>query len=103
MMKQLNSFFEMVEYEGYTLVELEASAGGGGGKVGGGQTYTPPPINTTSSIGNQLDAQATTFEEETGKEKAVDKAKLGTRGLQIPLAAATSTTNTSTPSGGVQV
>ena len=75
--------------------------GGGGGKSGGGQTYTPPPINTTSSVGNQLDAQATTFEEDTGKEKAVDKAKLGTRGLQIPLAAATSTT--ATPSGGVQV
>jgi len=72
----------------------------GGGKSGGGQTYTPPPIKTSTSIGNQLEAGAKTLEEED-KSSAVDKAKLGTRGLQIPLAA-TKSTPASAANTGIQ-
>ncbi len=98
----IREFFERVQYEGYTVNELEASAGGGGGKSGGTQTLPAPPIQTTTTIGSQLDAQATTFDEDESKLDSVDKAKLGTRGLQIPLNSPTSTTK-SAATTGVQV
>ncbi len=74
----------------------------GGGKSGGDQVYVPPPIKTNTSVGSQLDAEAKTVEEED-KTSAVDKAKLGTRGLQIPLASTNSTTTTPTAAtAGIQ-
>ena len=73
----------------------------GGGKTGGEQTATPPlPMSTSIPVGNQLDAAAQTFEEETDLESAVDKKKKGTRGLVIPLATTTPTTTSKT---GVQL
>jgi len=96
----LSKFFSLIDMEGRE--EYEAGGGAGGGKSGGGETQAPLPIRTTTSVGSALDATARTFEEESSdKTDAVDKKKMGTRGLQIPLASPTSDTNT--PSGGVQV
>ena len=76
--------------------------GGGGGKSGGGATVAPPPL-PVSTIGNTIDdvVQKTATEEDVTLD-SVDKKKLGTRGLQIPLASPASTTNTAAGSG-VQV
>jgi len=74
--------------------------GGGGGKSGGQQTMAAAPIQTRASVGNQLDIQTPAFEEETVTEETVDKKKMGTRGLQIPLTSGTSTT---AAGSGVQV
>ena len=79
--------------------------GGGGGKSGGGQTMAPPPL-PVNTVGNTIDDVVTkTAEEEDAKVDAVDKKKLGTRGLQIPLAAESSTTipTTTAAGAGVQV
>jgi len=73
---------------------------GGGGK-GQVAAEAPKPMQTTTSIGNQLDAQANTFDEgAVDKEKSVDKKRMGTRGLQIPM---TSTQTSTAANTGVQV
>ena len=94
---------DRLEYVGYTKEEAEALAGGGG-KSGGGQTYTPRPMNTTTSVGNLLDAKAETYSDKDKKKAdTIDKKKLGTRGLQIPLVAKKSTTVASPSTTGVQI
>ncbi len=149
----------MVQYEGYTLDQLEAAAGGGakrrwkrtrrkfsrmkddpwsalagaltGGLLGGmamggagslagaamgasskteggGQTEAPPTMDTeTTLLGNSVDGGSGggTFNEEEEKEKRakVNKAKLGTRGLRIPLASTQSTTTNTAATTGVQI
>ena len=75
----------------------------GGGKSGGGQTATPPPMITTTSIGSALDAAQPTFEEDKDKTSMIDKKKLGTRGLQIPLANPTTTNTAAGPAYGVSI
>lgn len=65
----------------------------GGGKSGGGATEVAKPITTTTSVGNALDATQEVFEEETDALDTIDKKKLGTRGLRIPLAAESSNTS----------
>jgi hypothetical protein len=77
--------------------------GGGKGTV---KAETPKPITTTTSIGSALDAAATTFDEgAVDKEKSIDKKRMGTRGLQIPMTSTKSSTltGTSPASTGVQV
>ncbi len=75
--------------------------GGGGGKSGGGSTQMASPINTTTTLGNELEGPVEVLEDDTiDKENELSIKKKGTRGLQIPLA----TGNTTTPaSTGVQV
>ena len=76
-------------------------AGGSKGKVA---PQAVAPITTTSSIGNKLSAQGSTFNEgAVDKEKSVDKKKLGTRGLQIPMAATQSNTKSTPATTGVQL
>jgi hypothetical protein len=73
----------------------------GGGKSGGGQKSIAGPMNTETPIGGQLDAPEKTLDTDTTGVADIDKSKMGTRGLQIPLA-----TNKSTPtaaSTGVQI
>ena len=60
--------------------------GGGGGKAGGQQTAVASPMNTTTDIGDIGKSSKQVEETSTITESAVDKKKLGTRGLQIPLA-----------------
>ena len=74
----------------------------GGGKSGGGATAAPAPVMTTTSIGNILDTAGETLKEDDKATKAIDKKKLGTRGLQIPLESPQTTPKASV-SGGVQV
>jgi hypothetical protein len=74
---------------------------GGGGKSGGTQTAMPAPINTTTPIGGQLDAPTETLDTDTTGVDDIDKKKMGTRGLQIPLASEKSTPTAATT--GVQV
>ena len=103
MIQLLSKIGEMIDYDGYTYDEVcEAAGGGGGGKGGGQQQQTPDPIQTTTSIGNQLTNTDATFEagDEEKKRAGVDKKKLGTRGLQIPLATPKSNTAATT---GVQL
>lgn len=64
----------------------------GGGKSGGGATAAPTSMMTTTSIGDSLSGKTPTFEDTTASESGVDKKKMGTRGLRIPLAAEESTT-----------
>jgi hypothetical protein len=100
----LNEFFERLKYDGLTYDELCQMAGGGG-KSPTVEAVAPPPIQTTTDIGSQLDTQVATLDESKEKIDSIDKKKLGTRGLQIPLQSTQSTTNTqSTPaSTGLQV
>ena len=75
----------------------------GGGKGAPATPETPKPVSTTTSIGNQLEGQAETADSDTiDKESAVDKKKLGTRGLQIPLTAP-STATVAPATTGIQV
>jgi hypothetical protein len=100
----LNKFFERLKYDGLTYDELCEMAGGGG-KAPVIETVAPPPIQTKTDIGSQLDTQVATLDESDKKMDSIDKKKLGTRGLQIPLESTQSnTTTTSTPaSTGLQV
>lgn len=131
----------MIQYEGYTLEQLEVAAGGGakrrfkriksklsgtligtalggitGGLLGfakdssedgGGATEVPEEASTTTQLGTTLEGPSGgTFDEdeEARKRAAVNKAKLGTRGLRIPLASDASTTTSNTAAGtGVQI
>ena len=69
----------------------------GGGKSGGGQVATPQPISTITSVGVP-EAPADTFEEDA--VSALDKKKIGTRGLRIPMA---NTTYLTPSASGVQL
>ena len=74
-----------------------------GGKSGEVEAETPMDLVTNTAIGAEVGASKT-FEDSTKKADTIDKKKLGTRGLQIPLAADTSTTTEVTPSTtGVQI
>ena len=76
----------------------------GGGKSGGTQTQAVPDVSTKTSVGNQLDAPTETLEENDVATDAVDRKKLGTRGLRIPLASNKSSTITpSAASTGFQI
>ena len=76
----------------------------GGGKTGGDQVYTPQPISTTTPTGGQLETNPVTYEEsEKDKTKTVDKAKMGTRGLQIPLESTSSNTTPTAASTGITI
>ena len=76
----------------------------GGGKSGGTQVAAPVPMNTTTTIGNQLDAQTQELGEDDtiDREATIDRKKKGTRGLQIPLNSGESFTS-SPSSSGVQI
>ena len=66
----------------------------------------PPDITTDFTIGGQLDTPGSMFteEEEESKLKGISKKRMGTRGLQIPLVADTSTTTPITAAeGGIQI
>ena len=76
----------------------------GGGKSGGAQTAAPVPMNTTTAIGNQLDAPTAELgnEDTVDRESTIDRKRKGTRGLQIPLNSGESFT-ASPSSVGVQL
>lgn len=76
----------------------------GGSKSGTVAAETPTPISTTNSIGSTLEAPTATFEE-TGEdvETAVEKKKLGTRGLRIPLVTDKVAGSTVSKTNGVQL
>ena len=69
----------------------------GGGKSGGGQVATPQPISTITSVGVP-EAPVDTFEEDA--VSGLDKKKIGTRGLRIPMA---DTTYVTPSASGVQL
>ena len=72
----------------------------GGGKAGGGSTSSPMGSSSTTLVGD-IGKQAPTMEDtDTIQESAIDKKKMGTRGLQIPLASDKTATAATT---GVQV
>lgn len=75
-----------------------------GGKSG--TVAAERPVDFISNTGVGLDATSSkTMEDTTAKDKTIEKKKLGTRGLQIPLVADTSNTEiNNTASGtGVQI
>ena len=118
---------DRIEFDGLTREEAFASAGGGsalGGFLGGGvgsllggigdlfgedttggdQTVAPTKMETTTSVGGQLSKSKEADTDATSGESAVNKKKLGTRGLQIPLTSSSSNTTASSPSStGVQL
>lgn len=76
--------------------------------MGGGKAMPPPEtpqaMVTTSSVGDLLDAPKESFvEDSTSKIDAIDRKKLGTRGLRIPLQSERSTTTNTAASSGVQL
>lgn len=90
--RMLNKILEMIDYDGYTYAELCAAAGGGG-KSGQVAPQAPTAMNTKTAVGSQLDAPEELLEEDSEEEiTAIEKKKMGTRGLQIPLADTQSTT-----------
>jgi hypothetical protein len=98
----IQTFLEMVEYEGYTYEGLCAAAGGGGGgKSGGDQTAAVLPTNTVTDVGDIGKSDKTVEEVSPISEDAVDVKKMGTRGLQIPLTSTHSTPTAATT--GIQV
>ena len=76
-----------------------------GGKSGKVKAETPMDIITNTGIGGQLSGTSKTFDDTKSKEDSINKKKMGTRGLQIPLVADTSTTEvaSSAPTTGVQI
>ena len=77
---------------------------GGGGKSPTVEAVAPQPINTTTTIGSALDVQTPEYNQEDDKTSSVDKKKMGTRGLQIPLTSDKSTPTTPTAaSTGIQI
>jgi hypothetical protein len=90
----------IVTLGGYDVVENMVNP-----PKGGDQVETPQSMRTETSVGNKLDAVGSTYnpDEEENKRGAVNRKRLGTRGLQIPLTTTESTT-TSTPSTtGIQL
>ena len=75
--------------------------GGGGGKTGGKQTAMTAPVETVTDIGDIGKSNKTVDEASIAAESAVDKKKMGTRGLQIPMNSAQSAPTAATT--GVQV
>lgn len=75
-----------------------------GGKSGKVAAEKPIDFITNTAVGAEAGA-AKTFEESDSKREGIDKKKMGTRGLQIPLAADASTTDitSSAPTTGVQI
>ena len=76
--------------------------------MGGKDSTTTPeaPVDfvTNTLIGADTGGQAKTFEDNTNKKDTIDKKKMGTRGLQITLAAESSTTTEASHSTtGVQI
>ena len=69
--------------------------------LGGGKEPTGSST-TTATIGGQLGSPGKTFseEEEANKLKGISKKRMGTRGLQIPLTADETTTDTA---AGIQI
>ena len=79
---------------------------GGGGKSGGGATQQAPVMNTSTVLGDELEMGVQALEDDTAEQTdAVDIAKMGTRGLQIPLTSDNSTTapTATAATTGVQV
>ena len=75
--------------------------GGGKGNVA---PEAAPAMQTTTNVGEMEDPVEKTFEGDSiDTEKAIDKKKMGTRGLQIPLAADKSTTSDTASTTGVQI
>jgi hypothetical protein len=94
----LKRFYERIIYEGYTYKEL-CIAGGGGAKSMP-SPETPQAMVTSTSVGDLLEAPPQTLKAvDTVKIDAIDRKKLGTRGLQIPLQSSTSDTKTAANSG----
>ena len=77
-------------------------AGGVGSALGLGDENVPTGSTTTATIGGQLGSPGKTFseEEEANKLKGISKKRTGTRGLQIPLTADETTTDTA---AGIQI
>jgi len=85
----------------------------GGGAVAGGTALlasqamdkgqlspiVPQPIETETDIGTKLDTTVETFDESKKDERTVNKNKLGTKGLQIPLTPPSSTTTSASTTG----
>ena len=76
-----------------------------GGKSGKVKAETPMDIITNTGIGRQLSGGSEAFDDSKSKADTIDKKKMGTRGLQIPLVAEGSTTDitSSAPTTGVQI
>jgi len=118
---------DRLEFDGLTREEAFAAAGGSsalggflggtagsllgsigdlfsGDTTGGDQIVAPTKMETTTSVGGQLSKAKEANTDATSGESAVNKKKLGTRGLQIPLTSSTSNTTASSPSStGVQL
>lgn len=62
-----------------------------GGKSGKVAAEKPMDFITNTGVGTDM-GTAKTFDETTDKRGSIDKKKMGTRGLQIPLASDVSTT-----------
>ena len=93
----LKRFYERIIYEGYTYKEL-CIAGGGAKSMPAPET--PQAMVTSTSVGDLLEAPPQTLKAvDTVKIDAIDRKKLGTRGLQIPLQSSTSDTKTAANSG----
>lgn len=75
-----------------------------GGKSGKVAAEKPMDFITNTAVGVG-ETGSKTFEESDSKREGIDKKKMGTRGLQIPLAADASTTDitSSAPTTGVQI
>ena len=90
-------------YKKHILRETPMFYFGGGGKSGGGATDRAAPMITETGGTNELEASAKTAEgtDTIDTEKAVDKKRMGTRGLQIPMNSTQSAATAATT--GVQV
>jgi hypothetical protein len=90
---------EIIMYEGYTYDEVCKYAGGG--KSGKVAAEAPKAFQSITGIGVESGAPKT-MEDTSTKENTIATKRMGTRGLQIPLASTASTT--ATPANtGVQV
>ena len=93
---------------GLTTAELLLGAGAVGGSAliasqasdkGQLAPIVPQPIDTETDIGSKLDTTVETFDESKKDERTVNKNKLGTKGLQIPLTPPSSTTTSASTTG----
>lgn len=76
-----------------------------GGKDSSTAPEAPVDFVTNTLVGSDMGGNVKTFDDESKKkEDTINKKKMGTRGLQIPLAAEASTTTEASPSEtGVQI